>query len=76
MRKDHLCYSFHILKNIYIPYGPILSLNKFSFIKILTRITPPYWGQVKISMIKKAEKVVRKPKRQKSPNNSNARGYA
>jgi hypothetical protein len=32
MRKGHLCYSFHILKE-YTPCGPILSLNNVSFMK-------------------------------------------
>jgi len=43
--------------------------------KILTRITPPYWG-ARENFNEKREKAVRKPKRHKSSRNSNARGHA
>jgi len=43
----------------------MLSLIIFLSLKILTRITPHTRASVKISMIKKEEKAVRKPKKAK-----------
>jgi len=61
--------------NKYISCGSFFSLNKFFFHENPDYDYTPYWGQTKISMIKKEEKAVRKPKRQKSPRNSNDRGH-
>jgi hypothetical protein len=49
--------------NKYIPCGSFFSLNKFFFHENPDYDYTLYWGQVKISMIKKEEKAVRKPKR-------------
>jgi len=48
--------------NKYIPCDPFLSLNNFSFIKKSRLRSHPTLGASEISMIKKDDKAVRKPK--------------
>jgi len=53
-------------KNKYIPCDPFLSLNNFSFIKKSRLGSHPTMGASEISIIKKDDKAVRKPKVKKA----------
>ena len=75
LNKEMLSLLFVSHSKKYILCNHFLSLNNFSFMKKPDQDHTTHWEQVKISR-KKDEKTVRKPERQKSPRNSNARRHA